>query len=160
MSDHKITGNKSQQHGIRLSAPPCKRRINKQSLQRRMATHSLRGKKISTTTHTHTQQREKQKSQDEERRWGSKGEGRESAPMYTHTRSAYRRNKKKRQKDLLGSFSIETQRSNLHYRGPLYCLLLDCRLAYIYINISITCCPVCMCGRGREERKKKKTKKT
>lgn len=30
MSDHKITGNKSQQHGIRLSASSCKRRINKQ----------------------------------------------------------------------------------------------------------------------------------
>lgn len=87
-----------------------------------------------------------------------RGGTRERSYVYTHThtRSAYRRNKKKRQKDLLGSFSIETQRSNLHYRGPLYCLLLDCRLAYIYTYISITCCPVCMCGRGREERKEKK----
>jgi hypothetical protein len=67
MSDHKITGNKSQQHGIRLSAPPSqkKRRINKQSLLRidertRMATQSTasEGKNIDNNTHREKNRRE------------------------------------------------------------------------------------------------------
>ena len=74
MSDHKITGNKSQQHGIRLSAPPCKRRINKQSLQR-MATQPQKEK----YRQQHTEKNEKMKTEMKAREGSKRNED-----IYTH----------------------------------------------------------------------------
>lgn len=91
MSDHKITGNKSQQHGIRLSAPPSqkKRRINKQSLLRAYrradeddgdTEHSLRRKKY---RQQHTQ---REKNRRASQRWRPIDEAAKlGESTYTHT---------------------------------------------------------------------------
>lgn len=77
MSDHKITGNKSQQHGIRLSAPPSqkKRRINKQSLlrayiderTRMMATQSTASEGKNIDNNTHRERKTEELAKDEDR---------------------------------------------------------------------------------------------
>lgn len=112
MSDHKITGNKSQQHGIRLSAPPCKRRINKQSfLAEDGDTQPQKEKIFDNKTQRKTQRTEKSRR----RRWSFK-----------------KRRKKRRLGQAAVGLPIE-KRSNLHYRAP------DYTIPYYLLYLSIYC---------------------